>query len=89
MEREAEIKVCGVKRQERRGVGEVARGERTHEDEAAFAARLRPITLLLPLSSASPLLSFPLRPHPSLSPLSLTFSISALTIHVLSAATDP
>lgn len=37
------------------------------EDEAALAACLRPITLLLPLSSISPLLSFSLRPLLSLS----------------------
>lgn len=38
-----------------------------NEDEAALAACLRPITLLLPLSSISPLLSFSLCPLLSLS----------------------
>lgn len=62
-----------------------------NEKEVALEALLRPITLLLPLASIAPLLpSFcVLSSHFPLLTLSVTFSISALTIRVLSAATDP
>lgn len=60
------IRIYGVNRQGRTGEERCLKKE-YNEDEAALAARLRPITLLLPLSSISPLLSFCLCPLLSLS----------------------
>lgn len=85
-------RVCGVNRKERLGGEEQRSKKEYNEDEVALAARLRPITLLLTLSSISPPASFSLCVLSSHFPFlyrSLTFPIWALTIHVLSAATDP
>lgn len=72
---------------DRREQGAASREE--HNEEAALAERLRPITQLLPLFSISTLLfplGFVLSSH---FPSSRTFSIAALNIQVLSTATDP
>lgn len=72
------VGVYRVNRQERRGEEKRRSKKEYNEDEAALAARLRPITLLLPLSSISPLLSFPLCPLTFLFSPSLSLSLSLL-----------
>lgn len=69
MERVVIIRIYGVNRQQRRGEEKKCLKKEYDEDEAALAAHLRPITLLLlPLASISPLLSHSLCPLLSLSP---------------------
>lgn len=67
----ARIRVCGVNRQEKREEEKWCLEKEYNEDEPALAARIRPITLLQPLSSISPLLSLSVS-----SPLTFLFSPS-------------